>query len=220
MKILGVDEAGRGAVFGSMFIGGVLVDEDDMDALEQLGLKDSKELSDAKRDGFVQPIEDLAAATVVKEVTASEIDELREVTNLNVIELRTFAKIVEETGPDKAFIDLPEPDGERFANKIRNELPDGFKEVDIVAEHGADETYPIVSAASILAKSAREAHTAELKEKYGVDFRTGYSHDQDTISFLEDYLQQHGELPEETRMSWSTAQRIVEESEQAGLGEF
>jgi len=220
MKILGTDEAGRGAVLGSMFIAGVLIDDSDRDELGEMGLKDSKELTDEVRDGFVEPIKERAESTVVKEVTASEIDELREVTNLNVIELRTFASIIEELEPDKAFIDLPEPDGERFANKIRNELPEGFKEVEMVAEHEADDTYPIVSAASILAKSAREAHTADLKDKYGVDFRTGYSHDQDTITFLKDYLAEHGELPEETRMSWSTAQRIVEESEQAGLEDF
>ncbi|MDY6761764.1 MAG: ribonuclease HII [Candidatus Nanohaloarchaea archaeon] len=220
MTILGIDEAGRGAVLGSMFVGGVLVDEEDLDELETMGLKDSKELSDADREGFVTPIKELAEATVVKEVTASEIDELREVTNLNVIELRTFASIIEETEPDTAYIDLPEPDGERFANKIRKELPDDFPAVDMVAEHGADSEYPVVSAASILAKSAREAHTAELKQKYGAEFRTGYSHDQDTIDFLRDYLEEHGELPEETRMSWSTAQDLIEESEQAGLDSF
>ncbi|MDY6765943.1 MAG: ribonuclease HII [Candidatus Nanohaloarchaea archaeon] len=218
--VLGIDEAGRGAVLGSMFIAGVLIDEQDEYELRTMGLKDSKELSDEEREGFVEPIEDLAEATVVREVTASEIDELREVTNLNMIEMRTFAAIIEELEPGEAIIDLPEPDGERFANKIRNELPDGFPAVEITAEHGADDTYPIVSAASILAKSAREAHTAELKGKYGVDFRTGYSHDQDTLDFLADYLEQYGELPEETRMSWSTAQRIVAESEQSGLAEF
>lgn len=220
MKILGIDEAGRGAVLGSMFVGGVLVDEDDMDELEGFGMKDSKLLSDEEREGFVEPVKELAEATVVREVTANDIDELRQVTNLNVIELRTFASIIEELEPDKAFIDLPEPDGERFANKIRNELPEDFKDVEMVAEHGADDEYPIVSAASILAKSAREAHTAELKEKYGVDFRTGYSHDEDTIAFLKAYLDEYGELPEETRMSWATAERIVEESEQAGLEDF
>ncbi|MFB6076587.1 MAG: ribonuclease HII, partial [Candidatus Nanohaloarchaea archaeon] len=45
--VLGIDEAGRGAVLGSMFVGGVVVDEDDLDELADLGLKDSKKLSDA-----------------------------------------------------------------------------------------------------------------------------------------------------------------------------
>ncbi|MCJ7479357.1 MAG: ribonuclease HII [Candidatus Nanohaloarchaeota archaeon QJJ-7] len=220
MTVLGIDEAGRGSVFGSMFIAGVLMEEEDMEDLESLGLKDSKELSDIEREDFVPQIEEVSEATLVKEVTASEIDELREVTNLNVIELRSFASIIEELEPDKAFIDLPEPDGERFANKIRRELPDNFREVEMVAEHGADENYPIVSAASILAKSGRESHTEDLKDKYGVDFRTGYPHDEDTIDFLEEYLEEHGELPEEARLSWSTSQKMVEESEQSGLGSF
>ncbi|MDY6776561.1 MAG: ribonuclease HII [Candidatus Nanohaloarchaea archaeon] len=220
MKVLGIDEAGRGAVVGSMFVGGVLVDEDDLEELEQLGLKDSKKLSDDEREGFVPRIEELAEDTLVKEVTADQIDEMRQIMSLNVIELKVFAEIIEELEPDRAFIDLPEPDGERFANKIRKELPDGFKDVDIVAEHEADSNYPVVSAASILAKSGRESHTAELKEKYGVDFRTGYPHDEDTIGFLKEYLQENGELPEETRMSWSTAQDIIKESEQSGLEDF
>lgn len=220
MNILGIDEAGRGAVLGSMFIGGVLVAEDDMQALGDLGLKDSKLLNDAQREAFVPRIEELAAGAAVREVAASEIDELREIMSLNVIELKTFAQLIEQLEPDSVFIDLPEPDGERFVKKIKNELDGRFDDVDMVAEHEADDTYPIVSAASILAKSAREAHTAELKEKYGVDFRTGYSHDEDTITFLEDYLAEHGELPEETRLSWRTAQRIREEHEQSGIDDF
>lgn len=219
MRIVGIDEAGRGPVLGSMFVGGVAVDEDDMDELGQMGLKDSKKLSDRRREELVPRIEKLAAATHVREVTASEIDELRQIMSLNVIEIKAFAGVIEELEPDRAFIDLPEPDGERFAKKIRNEL-EGFDGLDIVAEHEADDTYPIVSAASILAKSAREAHTAELKEKYGVDFRTGYPHDDDTISFLTDYLREYGRLPDETRMSWSTAQRLKQEAEQSGLDDY
>ena len=42
MKVLGIDEAGRGPVIGSMFIGGFVTDEKDLDRLEDLGVKDSK----------------------------------------------------------------------------------------------------------------------------------------------------------------------------------
>lgn len=219
MRIVGIDEAGRGPVLGSMFIGGVAVAEEDIDELGRMGLKDSKKLSDRRREELVPRIEDIAAATHVKEVTASEIDELRQIMSLNVIEINAFAAVIQELEPDKAFIDLPEPDGERFAKKIRAQL-DGFDDLDIVAEHEADDTYPIVSAASILAKSARENHTAELKKKYGVDFRTGYPHDDDTITFLKDFLRENGRLPDETRMSWSTAQRLKEEAEQRGLNDY
>lgn len=220
MKILGIDEAGRGAVLGSMFIGGVLVDEEDMEELAAMGLKDSKDLTDEQREGFVPPINALAAGTYVKEVTADNIDELRKIMSLNVIEINAFVEVIEALAPDNVFIDLPEPDGDRFVNKLKAKLPEMYADVEMVAEHKADENYPVVSAAAILAKSAREAHTAQLKGKYGVDFRTGYAHDEDTITFLKEFLAQHGELPEETRESWATAKRIREENEQQGLGDF
>lgn len=220
MQVLGIDEAGRGSVFGSMFIGAALVDETDMDALDRLELKDSKELSDGQREAFVPQIKELAADTYVKEVAASEIDELRQIMSLNVIELNGFARLIERLDPDKVFIDLPEPDGDRFVKKIKEELDDAYADLPIIAEHGADDTYPIVSAAAILAKSARETHCAELKEQYGVDFRTGYPHDDETIAFLKDHLSEHGELPAETRRSWSTAQRLQEAHEQQNLHDF
>jgi len=51
-KVLGVDEAGRGPVIGSMFIGGFMVDEKYLDDVEDLGVKDSKKLSDKKKRKF------------------------------------------------------------------------------------------------------------------------------------------------------------------------
>ncbi len=222
MKLLGIDEAGRGPVLGSMFIGGVLVDEKDMDTLNGLELKDSKELDDDQREAFVPQITDVALDTHVKEVTATEIDELRQIMSLNRIEINGFVHIIQELEPDKVVIDLPEPDGDRFGKKIRNELPDvpRYQDLEIVAEHKADENYPIVSAASILAKSEREHHVAALNNRYGVDVNTGYPHDEKTTTFLEEYILRNGELPDETRTSWSTAQRIKEKHEQRGLEDF
>jgi len=222
MQVLGIDEAGRGPVLGSMFIGGVLVDSADMDALTDLGLKDSKQLTDTTREAFVPEITELAAATQVQEVTANEIDELRQIMSLNMIEINGFATLIEELEPDKVFIDLPEPDGDRFAKKLRNQLPDSeqFQDLAIVAEHAADAEYPIVAAASILAKSQREAHVADLRERYDATFDSGYSHDTATITFLEEYVQDHGELPDAARASWATARRITEDHEQQGLTDF
>lgn len=220
MTVLGIDEAGRGPVLGSMFIGGVLVAQDELDALEELQLKDSKELSDEQREDFVPQITDIAADTHVTEVTASEIDELREIMSLNMIELNGFARIIERFDPDKVVIDLPEPDADRFVKKLRNEIDGDTTGIEIIAEHKADENHPIVSAASILAKSSREHHVATINETYGVDVNTGYPHDEQTLTFLETYVQEHGQLPEEARESWSTAQRIIGENQQKGLSDF
>jgi len=217
-KVLGIDEAGRGPVIGSMFIGGFLVDESDLDELEELGVKDSKKLSDKKRESLREKIDSIGE-TFLKEVTASDIDDLREVMSLNEIELKGFADLIDRAEADKVFMDLPEPNAERFIGKVKD-LMDSSTDAEFTAEHGADDTFPVVSAASIVAKSARENHVEELKKKYGYDFKSGYPHDSPTIEFLEKYLEEYGELPEETRLSWSTAERIIKEGSQNSLDDY
>ncbi|MDY6778645.1 MAG: ribonuclease HII [Candidatus Nanohaloarchaea archaeon] len=219
MDIIGIDEAGRGPVIGSLFIGAVQVQETQLDALDSLGLKDSKKLSEERRRDLGRQVEDFVETHHIREITASEIDELRELISLNRIEIRAFAQLIQQLQPDTAYIDLPEPDAEKFTAKLRNEL-ETDKDIDIIAEHKADDTYPIVSAASILAKNAREDHIEALHDKYDNDFRSGYPHDQPTIDFLKTHLQEHGELPGETRTSWNTAKRLQNEHQQEGLDSF
>lgn len=218
-KVVGIDEAGRGPVIGSMFIGGFMVDEEDLDKVENLGVKDSKKLSDKKRESLAEQLREMGEP-FLKEITASEIDDLREVMTLNEIEIQGFTDVIERSDADKIIVDLPEPDGDRFIRKMKKELPAKFENRDFTAEHEADDNFPIVSAASIIAKSARENHVDELKRKYGYDFKSGYPHDSPTIEFLEKYVEEKGELPEETRRSWSTAERILKEADQSGLGDF
>lgn len=217
-KILGIDEAGRGPVIGSMFIGGFMVEEEKLEELEDLGVKDSKKLSNEKRERLREELDNFGEVFLV-EFTASKIDDLRDVMSLNEIELKGFAQVVDEAEPDKVFMDLPEPDGDRFIGKVQD-LMKTDTDLEFTAEHGADDTFPIVSAASIVAKSAREEHVEDLHRKYGYDFKSGYPHDQPTIQFLEDYLDEKGDLPPETRESWSTAQRIRREGDQEDLTDF
>ena len=202
-----------------MYIGGFLIEENKVEKIEELGVKDSKKLSDKKRESIRDQLEEYGEA-FLKEVEAEEIDELRKVMSLNEIEVKAFTDVIGRTDADKVIVDLPEPNAERFINKLKDQLPSRFSDVEFVAEHGADDTYPVVSAASIIAKSARESHIDELKKKYGYDFASGYPHDKPTISFLEKYVEEKGELPKETRKSWSTAERILKEASQKGLGDF
>ncbi len=58
----------------------------------------------------------------------------------------------------------------------------------MISEHQTDATYPVVSAASILAKVRRDLRIDEIKREYG-DFGSGYAHDPGTIRFLGNYLQ-------------------------------
>ncbi len=219
MKILGIDEAGRGPVIGSMFIGGFVTDEKDLDRLEDLGVKDSKKLSDSRREKIRKDLGEIGNS-IVEEFTASSIDSMMEGMTINRIEIKGFARVIDQADPDKVVMDLPEPDAEEFIEKIKKSMNSDSTDIEFTAEHGADDSFPVVSAASIVAKSARESHVEELHSKYGYDFASGYPHDKPTINFLERYLDQEGELPPETRRSWSTAERLVDQHQQNSISDF
>ncbi len=80
----------------------------------------------------------------------------------------------------------------------------------IVSEHKADRTYPIVSAASIIAKVERDSEIAKLKVKYG-DFGSGYLTDDKTMVFLKRLLDTNDDYPSCVRKSWKPAQRVKSE---------
>ncbi len=78
----------------------------------------------------------------------------------------------------------------------------------VVSEHKADDTYPIVSAASILAKVERDAHIHELQQKFG-DLGSGYSSDQKTVDFLRKWIKEHRSAPPFARTSWDTVKKMM-----------
>jgi len=89
----------------------------------------------------------------------------------------------------------------------------------VTAEHGADDEYDLVAAASVVAKVARDAHVETLAEEYG-DVGSGYPSDPTTREFLEGYVGEHGELPDCARASWQTSRDALAAAEQSALGEF
>ena len=80
----------------------------------------------------------------------------------------------------------------------------------VVARHEADDAFPVVSAASILAKARREEAVARMREELGEDLGSGYPSDTRTTAFLEKWIREKGVLPPHTRASWKTAQRLMD----------
>ncbi|MFB6245122.1 MAG: ribonuclease HII [Candidatus Nanohaloarchaea archaeon] len=209
----------KGPVIGSMFVAGFVIEEERLEDLEEIGVKDSKKLSDVKRDAMAEKVRE-AGEVILREVKASELNDLMDVMTINEVELQAFVDVIESSDADRIYVDLPEPDGERFISKLKDGLPERFRDREFVAEHGADDEYPTVSAASIVAKTNRERHVEELKRKYGYDIKSGYPHDQEAVDFIRKYLKEHGELPPEARTHWSTTERVVEEVGQRGLDDY
>jgi len=209
--VAGVDEAGRGCVIGPLVVAGVLISEEKLPALTRLGVKDSKLLSAKKREVLAVEIASLAEKHVVVKLLPVEIDRAvesgRKLHKLNRLEAQTMAKIIEALKPDVAYVDAADVLEERFKNHIQEGL--SFK-AKIVAEHKADRTYVVVSAASIIAKVERDREIAALIGEYG-DFGSGYLADSRTMRFLRQWLQTHGEYPDCVRKSWKPAKQAKDE---------
>lgn len=208
MLVAGVDDAGRGCVIGPLVVAGVLMEEKDLPKLAELGVKDSKCLSPGKRDMLAVEIRRVAVKHAVKRLCPKEIDKVvesgRRLHKLNRLEAHAMADIIKSVKPDIAYIDASDVLEKRFKQHILECL--AFK-VEIVSEHRADRKYPIVSAASIIAKVERDNEIARLKEKYG-DLGCGYPSDPKTISFLQECMEELGKYPDCVRKSWKTAKKV------------
>ncbi len=215
-----MDDAGRGPVIGPLVIAGVLVEEESVDILKQMGVKDSKVLRAEKREKLAIEIRRVVTDSHVVELSPQKVDEVvhraPKLKRLNYLEAVAMANVIEKLRPDLAFVDASDVVPQRFGRDIREHLSYDPR---IVSEHYADSKYPVVSAASIIAKVERDARIFELKSEYG-DFGSGYSTDEKTIAFLESYYRSNGDFPPIVRRSWETLPKIVSRICQSKLADY
>lgn len=205
MLLLGADEAGKGPVIGSMFVAGLVIEEDRLFDLAGFGVKDSKQLTPAKREILARKISSIAADQYILEVKPQVIDELRAVMTMNEIMVRSFSQVLSRLDADQAMLDAADVDALRFAQRVKTASK---TEMVVQAEHKADQHHTVVSAASILAKVRRDASMRELERSMNCKIGSGYPHDQITLDFLSRWVRDNHGLPNCARHSWATAQRI------------
>jgi ribonuclease HII len=220
MLKLGIDDAGRGPVIGPMITAGVILDSKAEKELKKLGVRDSKELTQKRREFLEQKIKDLAKGYKVEVISPTEIDDsINSGTNLNEVEAIHMAEIVNKlnSGQEKIqlIVDCPSISiakwSEMFRMKIHN-----LSNLDVCCEHKADQNHVSVSAASILAKTERERHVEKLKEKYGKEIGSGYPSDSVTIKFLQKNILKYNN-DGIFRKTWSTWKNAFENSGQKKL---
>jgi ribonuclease HII len=208
VKVAGVDEAGRGPAIGPLVVGGVLFDEETAEALPSIGVKDSKKLSPKRRESLEVEIMDLADSWAFFDLQPRTIDKVvnRGVVyrKLNYLEAMAMAKVIRDLAPHRAIVDPADTVIDRFVGDIKRVIPPG---IEVYGESHADDIYPVVSAASILAKVRRDRFVAELREEHG-DFGSGYSSDRKTVSFLESWFEDRDDCPPFMRCSWATIKRL------------
>jgi len=184
----GVDEAGRGPLVGSVFAAAVILPPD----YDLAGLADSKKLSEKKRDALAEEIRRQAAAWCVASADVAEIAEL----NILHAAMLAMRRAVEGLAvlPQKVWID-------------GNRVPEGLA-VEAEAVVKGDDKIAAISAASILAKTARDAEMYALAERYpqyGFEKHKGYG----TAAHLT-ALKQYGALPEH-RTGFAPVRELLEQ---------
>jgi ribonuclease HII len=184
--ICGVDEAGRGPIAGPVYAAAVVLDAD----RPIPGLADSKLLAPARREAVASAIRDVARAWSVAWATVEEVDRL----NILRATLLAMQRAVAGLGivPDEAWID-----GDRCP-----ELPCRTRAI-----VGGDRLHAPISAASVLAKTARDAEMRKLHERYpdyGLDRHKGYPTPEHLAA-----LERHG-VCEIHRRSFAPVRRLLE----------
>ena len=174
--VCGIDEAGRGPLAGPVFAAAVILPE----GLEDIGINDSKKLSEKKRDALFDLICEKAVSYGIGTASEAEIDEI----NILNAAFLAMKRAVEQLSvkPDLALVD-----GNR-------EPHTGIKEYTIVK---GDAKSISIAAASILAKVSRDRYMKELDEKYpqyGFAKHKGYGTAEHIAA-----LQQYGPCPEHRR---------------------
>ncbi len=156
MRVCGVDEAGRGPLAGPVYAAAVVLDP----GRRIRGLRDSKLLTAERREALLEIIQRKAAAWSIAFATVEEID------RLNILQASLLAMQRAVAGlqfvPDEAWVDGNQPP--TLGVPVRT----------IVS---GDKLHPCISAASILAKTARDAEMVRLHAiypQYGLDRHKGY----------------------------------------------
>jgi ribonuclease HII len=217
--ICGVDEAGRGPVIGPLIIAGVTFKDDSK--LVEFKVKDSKKLTPKKRELLAIKIKKFCIDYEILVIPAKDIDDMRKVMTLNEIEVNAFSKIIKKLKPNVCYVDSADVNEKRFADDILANL--SFKP-NIVSKHKADDIYPIVSAASILAKTIRDDKirkiSFELEKKLNLPMGSGYPADSTTQKFLRKWLDRYKSLPPHVRRSWVTIKNILKEKSIKKIDDF
>jgi len=182
--IAGVDEAGRGALFGSVYAAAVILDpERPVD-----GLRDSKQLTAERREELAAAIRERARAWAVADVDAAEID------RINILEASRLAmrRAIEKLNPPADYLLVD-------AVRVDLELPQQ-------ALIKGDARCRCIAAASILAKVDRDCSMREwdrVYPQYGLARHKGYP----TVEHLE-ALAAHG-AARQHRFSYAPVREIA-----------
>jgi ribonuclease HII len=203
MLVCGIDDAGRGSVIGPLVIAGISIEQSKIKYLSKIGVKDSKQLSPQSRENLYGKIISLVEDYYVARIPPKVIDRNVKKNLLNQLEANYMAKVVKKLGASSSYVDSCDVNPKRFGLYISNLAKTGK----IISSHHADRKYPVVSAASIIAKVNRDRAIEKLRKNH--DLGSGYPSDTKTMGFIKEWVSQNGDVPIFVRRSWKPVKTLL-----------
>ncbi len=196
MLVCGVDDAGRGSVVGPLVIAGISIERHKIKFLSDIGVRDSKQLTPNAREKLYKKIIYIVDGYYVAKIPPRTIDQSVLKNKLNHLEAKYMAKVIQKLRPHDAYVDSCDVNPARFG-KIISTLA---KTKRVHSSHHADKKFPVVSAASILAKVNRDKAIAKLRQVH--DLGSGYPSDAKTMEFIKKWITANHSTPTFVRKSW------------------
>jgi len=203
MLVCGVDDAGRGSVLGPLVIAGISIEKNKIKQLVKIGVKDSKQLSPQSRERLYEQILSIVDGYSVAKISPKIIDKSVSKNLLNQLEANYMAKVIKKLEAGSSYVDSCDVNPKRFGLYISNIAKTGK----IISSHHADRKYPVVSAASIIAKVSRDREIEKLRKNY--DLGSGYPSDSKTMGFIKNWISQNGGVPVFVRKSWKPVKILL-----------
>lgn len=216
---VGIDEAGRGPVLGPMVYGICYFTLTKSEKVKNLGVADSKTLTEEQREDLFKIIDenkefigwaiDILSPNYLSNSmlrrTKYSLNEISHDTAIGLINLLLSSGInVHEIYVDTVGV----------ADKYQDKLQKIFPGIKITVAPKADAKFPVVSAASICAKVARDRILKEWKFPENIEFGnehgSGYPSDPTTKKWLSDSVDKVFGFPQLVRFSWSTCNNILD----------
>ncbi len=207
MKILGIDEAGRGCVLGSMFLCGFICSAKELPILKKMGVRDSKSFgsTDNARDKRALLAKKLKEnfSCQIEEVSSARIDTFVSQKGLNQLEREVACTIIDYNPCDRILLDglnIFKPLTKKYSHAL--------------ALNQGDKKKLSIAAASILAKDARDFSLKKLyhpfQAAYGDILGGGYAN-QSSLDFVLWYKKNYGNLPSFYRkqFSWKALNKFL-----------
>ncbi len=197
----GLDEAGRGPVIGPMVVAMLCATNT---AMREIGARDSKTLSPASRERIFQRIRESTSRYSFIIIEVQEINRKMETMTLNQIEEEAYVSLIAQSDcTGTHYVDSFDVNEDRLTARLSS-----LTGKNVLCKHKADTLFPVVSAASIIAKVVRDSEIEKLKLIYG-DFGSGYPSDPRTVAFLERSVVNNADLTGIVRVHWETYRRLI-----------